>query len=142
MPATSVKVTRFCWSGVTRRAFERPKLPRAPPPDIERRMSQMNSPTSRIVGPKPSRIVPSSERPSSGGEALVTTFLESSSSVSPRVSTNAGTCVSKRSTCTVSLFSPTGVNGAVRFRRPWIVWSSDEISCTLPARTWSRKKGS
>ena len=75
------------------------------------------------MGPKPSRIVASSERPSSGGLAFVTTFFSSSSFVSSSVWTKAGTSVSNRLTST-GFLSPSGVNRASRLSVPWIVWFS------------------
>ena len=47
--------------------------PPPPPPPIWRRISQMKKPISRIVGRKPSRRLPISERPLSGDSALITT---------------------------------------------------------------------
>src|SRR5215207_3869528 len=143
MPATSSNVTRLLSSpGATRRAVERPKAPSTPPPPpppIWRRMSQMNSATSRIVGPKPRKMVASSERPSSGGSALTTTSSDSSTRVSPWVSTNDGTCVSNLLTRTALPFG--GRNVARFLRLPWIVSACEEISSTLPASTCCRKKG-
>ncbi len=76
MPATSSKV--MCWSELsTRLARERPNWPSTPPPPAPpaaRRIRKMNSPTSRMVGPKLKRIVSSRER-SPGGEAFTTTPL-------------------------------------------------------------------
>ena len=57
IPATSSNVTRI-FSGSTRRACERPKLPNAaepPPAPRAPRASSTNNPTSSSVGPKPSR---------------------------------------------------------------------------------------
>src|SRR4051794_33657230 len=141
MPATSANVTRFSSPGVTRRAVERPKPPSTPPapPLIWRRMSQMNRPTSRIVGPKPRNSVARNDRPLSGGSALTTTPLFSSCWVRFVVSTNDGTSVLKRST--VFALPPGGVNFAGFSRSPWIVSPREEISWTLPACTWSRKNG-
>ena len=135
MPATSSNVTRLASPGATRRAVERPKPPRTPPapPLICLRMSQMKSPTSRIVGPKPRNSVARKERPLSAGSALTTTPLLSSCFVRSVVSTNDGTSVLKRST--LFAFPPGGVNVAAFLRSPWIVSPRDEISWTLPALT-------
>src|SRR3954470_13738408 len=142
IPATSSNVTRLASPGATRRAVERPKPPSTPPPPppIWRRMSQMNRPTSRIVGPKPRKSVARNERPLSGGSALTTTPLPSSCFVRFVVSTNDGTSVLKRSTL-VAFFSPDGVKLAFFLRSPWIVSPCEEISCTLPAWTCLRKNG-
>src|SRR3954471_6455093 len=142
MPATSSKVTRLASPGATRRAVERPKPPRTPPapPPACRRMSQMNRPTSRIVGPKPRNSVERNDRPLSMGSALTTTPLDSSCLVRFVVSTNDGTSVLKWSTL-VAFFSPDGVNFAFFLRSPWIVSPCEEISWTLPACTCCRKNG-
>src|SRR3954469_9799672 len=141
MPATSSNVTRFASPGATRRAVERPKPPSTPPPPPPtcRRMSQMKSPTSRIVGPNPRNRVARNERPLSAGSALTTTPLDSSSFVSSVVSTKDGTSVLKRST--VFALPPGGVKVAFFLRSPWIVSPREEISCTLPALTCCRKNG-
>jgi hypothetical protein len=83
--------------------------------------------------------VQNGERPSSGALALMTTFSSESSLVSPAVSMKAGTSV-----LNLSIFSalpPGGVYDASFLRSPSIVCSVEEISCTLPAFTWSTKKG-
>src|SRR4051794_7968505 len=141
MPATSSNVTRLASPGVTRRAVERPKPPSTPPPPppIWRRISQMNRPTRRIVGPKPRNSVARNERPLSAGSALTTTPLLSSCFVRSVVSTNDGTSVLNRSTDRA--LPPGGVKLAFFLRSPWIVSPREEISCTLPALTCCRKKG-
>src|SRR3954453_15696183 len=141
MPATSSNVTRLASPGATRRAVERPKPPSTPPPPplTRRRISQMNSPTRRIGGPKPRNSVARNERPLSAGSALTTTPLDSSCLVRSVVSTNDGTSVLNRST--VFALPPGGVKLASFLRSPWIVSPREEISCTLPALTCCRKNG-
>src|SRR4051812_40338291 len=102
-------------------------------------MSQMNRPTSRIVGPKPRNRVARNERPLSAGSALTTTPLDSSCFVRSVVSTNDGTSVLKRST--FFALPPGGVYVADFLRSPWIVSPRAEISWTLPALTCWRKNG-
>src|SRR3954471_15043889 len=141
MPATSSNVTRLASPGATRRAVERPKPPSTPPdpPPTWRRMSQINRPTRRIVGPKPRNSVARKDRPLSAGSALTTTPLDSSCFVRSVVSTNDGTSVLKRST--FFALPPGGVNDASFLRSPWIVSPCEEISETLPALTCWRKNG-
>ncbi len=69
MPATSLKVTRCCSSGLTRRALVRPKPPRMPPPPAPawRRAIQMKKPMMSSHGRKPRTSVQKTERPESGG---------------------------------------------------------------------------
>ncbi len=95
MPATSSNVTRGWPAASYRLARERPRparAPAAPPP--ARRASQMKSATSRMTGPNDSRIVNSSERPSSIGLAFTTTSC-ATSSCSSSSSAKAGRIVSK-----------------------------------------------
>src|SRR5262245_20116297 len=142
MPATSSKQTRSRAPGVTRRAMERPKPPRIPPlpAPVWRRNSQMKNPTRRIVGRKPSTSVTHSDRPSSGGSALITTFSSASSLVSSAGSMNAGTSVLNFVTST-GLASPGGLNVASLFSSPSIESARELISLTLPSWTWSTKNG-
>src|SRR3954468_4694425 len=141
MPATSSNVTRLASPGATRRAVERPKPPSTPPPPppIWRRISQMNRPTRRIVGPKPRNSVARNDRPLSPGSALATPPMLASCFVRSFVSTNDGTSVLNRSTDRA--LPPGGVKLAFFLRSPWIVSPREEISCTLPALTCCRKNG-
>ena len=76
----------------------------------------------------------------SGADALMTTFWSSSSLVRLAVSMKAGTCVVNFVSTVLGLPSG-GVYVAFFFSVPSIVCSVEEISCTLPARTCSRKNG-
>jgi hypothetical protein len=107
MPATSLKVTLVVPAS-TRRARERPNAPSAficPPP--ARRASHTNSTTSRITGPKPSRMFSSAPRPWLIGSAEISTFWLRSSWSSWSVSAKVGISVSKFLAGSAS-FSPGG----------------------------------
>src|SRR5512133_1697208 len=92
-----------------------------------------------MVGPKPRIRVQNAERPLSGALALMTTFFSASRFVRSAVSMKAGTCVLNLSTFLA--LPPGGVYVASFLRSPSIVCSVEEISSTLPAFTWSTKKG-
>jgi len=92
-----------------------PPLPPMPPP-AARRIRKTSSSTKRMVGPKPSRIEASAERPLSSGLALTVTLCCSSSASSP-VSAKAGCSVWKLTL--VLAFLPIGYVIGSRVT-PWI----------------------
>ena len=64
-------------------------------PPVCLRISQMKKPMISRVGRKARMIVPSTERPESGADALITTWCSVSSSVTAWLSMNEGTSVLK-----------------------------------------------
>ena len=100
----------------------------------------MKNPISRSVGRNPSTSEPHSDRPSSGGSALMTTFSRARSLVSSAGSMNAGTSVLNLVTPTGSA-SPGGSNVASLSSSPSMESARELISSTFPASTWSTKNG-
>ena len=72
MPATSLKVTRPCFS-VSRRARDLPKPIALPPPDCIWRMKKIHTPMSRSIGNQETRTPRSDGMLSSVGMALIRT---------------------------------------------------------------------
>ena len=129
MPATSSNVTVWV-SASTRLARERPNCPSTPPPapaDAARRNNQMNSATSRIVGPKLNRIVSSSER-LPGAFALTMTSCSSRSWESCRSLAKVGTSV-------LNFFALSSWYFTSFLNSPWSVSPVEEISLTLSSRS-------
>ena len=139
MPATSANVT-FVVPPSTRRARERPKLPSAlicPPP--ARRANQMNSPTSRITGPKPRIRLISAPRPGLTGSAEISTCFSCSLASSSSPLAKIGISVSKFFVDSASLSS--GGYLMALSSSPEIVAPVEETLATLPLSTCERNSG-
>jgi hypothetical protein len=92
-----------------------------------------------MVGPKPRISVQQRRAPVVGRRGVDDDVLLVEQLGQAAVSMKAGTWVVNFST--VFGLPPGGVYVAFFFELPSIVCSVEEISCTLPLRTWSRKNG-
>ncbi len=93
------------------------------------------------VGRKLRRIVPRTELPEDGADALITTWCSVSSSVTAVLSMNEGTSVLKSWLTLTGSPPPGGVYVASFFSVPSIESEVELISRTLSALTCSTKNG-